>query len=72
MNINYNDCHKQKTTCTFHIQKAKKRETFLYRKGRTLRKKQDNFPDVFIFKKQDTLHYAFFMKFLILAYIQKA
>ena len=51
MNINYNDCHKQKQRARFIYTKSKKRETFLYRKGRAPCKKQDNlrFCEVFDF-----------------------
>ena len=41
--------------------------TFLYTKGQTLRKKQSNLRNVFIYKKLDALHYAIFIKFLKLA-----
>ena len=61
MNENYNDCRQRKRACTFlFIQKAKNWETFLYKKSKTLCKKQDNFYYVFIYKKQDTLSYAIF------------
>ena len=39
INVNYNDYHKQKKTCTFiYIQKAKKCETFIYKNPENLQK----------------------------------
>ena len=74
MNVNYNDCHQRKTTCTFlYINKKQNNpETLLYTKSRTLRKKQDNFRYVFIYKNPDTLSYAIFHEiFEVGIYIQK-
>ena len=72
MNDNYHDCHHRKTRRMFIYTKSKKNcQTFLYTKSHTLFKKLDNFRYVFIYKKQYTLRYSIFMKFLKLAFICK-
>ena len=51
MNENYNNCHHKKTTCMFiYIQKAKKCETFLYKKPDTFQK-TGQFPSRFYIQK---------------------
>ena len=62
----------ERQSARFYICKnPKKCETFLYAKPQTFCKKQDNFRYVFIYKKQDTLRYAIFMKFLKLTFLYK-
>ena len=48
------------------------RNVFIFTKTKTLRKKQDNFRSVFIYKKHDTLHCAIFYEiFEVEIYIKK-
>ena len=76
INLNYNDSHQRKTTCTVLYTKSKKmRNVCIYRKSQTLFKKQDNFRYVFIHKSPDTLRYTIFHEIFeigIYIYIQKA
>ena len=74
MNVNYNDSHKRKTTCTFLYTKSKKNcETFLHTKSRILFKKQDSFRYVFIYKRHDNIRYAIFHEnFEVGIYMKKA
>ena len=62
MNVNDNDSHPQKATCTFYIYKNKINAKRLYMnaKSKTIFKKQDNLRHIFIHKKLDTLRYAIF------------
>ena len=62
MNVNNNESHQRKTTCTFiHIKKAEKlRNIYIYTKIQTLCKKQENLRYVFIHKNPNTLRYAIF------------
>ena len=66
MNENLNHYHQRETTCTFIYIREKKGKRFY------IDKKDDNFNNVFIYKKSYTLRYAIFMEFLTLRfYIQK-
>ena len=44
----------------FYLQKEKQIEMFLYTKSQIIRKNQDNFCYIFIYKNPDTLCYAIF------------
>ena len=55
----------------YMYKKQKKYRMFLYTKRHTLYQKQDNSRCVFMYKKQDTLRYAVFMKILKLEFVFK-
>ena len=60
----------RKQRARFYMYKKQKNyRMFLYTKRHTLCQKQDNYRCVFMYKKQDTLRYAVFMKILKLAFI---
>ena len=65
INLNYNDCHTGKTTCTcIYTQKAKKLwKRFYIQKSRqfTLRNFHENFEAGIVYKKYDTLRYVTFL-----------
>ena len=64
---------RQRARFYIYIQKSKTIAKRFYAKSQTLRKKQDNFRYVFIYKNQDTLCYAIFHEiFEIGIYIQKS
>ena len=72
MYASFNDCHQQKTTCTFlYIEKEKNAKRFYMHKKQDTSQKARQFPLRFIYKKHDTLHYAIFVKMLKLAFIYK-
>ena len=63
INVNNNESHQRKTTCTFsYIQKEKQiaKSLYIYIQIQTLFKKQDNLRYVFIHKNPDTLRYTVF------------
>ena len=74
MNVNYNDHHQWKTTCTFYKYKKKKiaKHLYIYTKIQTLCKKQDNLRYV-LFTKIHTLTLRnFHENFEFGIYIEKA
>ena len=74
MYVNYNDYQQRKTTCTCYIYiKQKNCVMFLYTKGQTICKKQDNWRYVFIHRELDSLRYAIFHEISEIGfYIQKS
>ena len=62
MNVNNNDPHQKKTTCTFlYIQKEKKiQNVYIYKKPDTSKENKKICVTFFKYKKPDTLRYAIF------------